>query len=84
MGIASFITDKILEPYVETHAIAPRMAVRQAEMQAREEQLQAREDALQRRIQDNHDLWSAWIARRDDALAQGMEFNEPRPDGARN
>ncbi len=24
--------------------------------------------------------WVAWIARRDAALAQGLEFNEPRPD----
>ena len=97
MGIASFINDKILEPYVETHAIAPRMAVRVAEMQAREEALLAKEMELQawtarldaaeemhRRIQFNNELWAGWISRRDAALAQGMEFNEPRPDGVRN
>ena len=27
--------------------------------------------------------WAAWIARRDEALAQGLEFNEPRPDQTR-
>ena len=97
MGIASFITYKILEPFVETHAIAPRMAVREAEMQAREEALLAKEMELQartarvdaaeemhRRIQLNNEMWVSWIARRDAALAQGLEFNEPRPDGVRN
>ena len=116
MGIASFINDKILEPYVESKAIAPLMAAREAELQARlEKERQARETELRlerqlreaklyakemelqartarldaaeemhRRIQVNNAMWAGWIARRDAALAQGMEFNEPRPDGVRN
>ena len=136
MAIARFINDKILEPFVESKAIAPRMAVREAELQERlerelqerleqalqerleqalqerleqalqerleqeaqdrqerleqevqerlERELQTRYDALQLRIQDNNDLWAAWTARRDAALAQGREFNAPRPDAPRN
>lgn len=116
MGIASFITDKILDPFIETHAIAPRMAAREAERQERlEKERQARETELRlerqlreaklyakemelqartarldaaeemhRRIQFNNEMWAGWIARRDAAMAQGLEFNEPRPDGARN
>ena len=50
MGIASYINDKILEPYVETHAIAPRIAAREAELQERlERDRQARE--TERRLQ---------------------------------
>ena len=78
MAIARFINDKILEPYVESKAIAPRMAVREAELQ---EKLQKK---WQARIQDNDAQWAAWIERRDAALAQGQEFNEPRPDAARD
>ena len=131
MAIARFITEKILEPYVESKAIAPRMAVREAELQERlerelqerqerleqelqerleqalqerleqalqerqerleqevqerlEQELQTRYDTLPLRIQDNNDLWAAWTARRDAALAQGLEFNAPRPDVPRN
>ena len=24
--------------------------------------------------------WAGWVARRDAALAQGLDFNEPKPD----
>ena len=92
MAIARFINDKILDPFIESQAIAPRMAVREAELQERlerelseklEQALQAHYNALQRQIQDNDAQWAAWTARRDAALAQGQEFNEPRPDAAR-
>ena len=49
MTIASFINEKILDPFIESQAIAPRMAVREEQMQAREEQLQAREKQMQTR-----------------------------------
>ena len=85
MAIARFINDKILAPYVESKAIAPRMAVREAELQERlQEQWQAREAELQEmwqaRIQDNDAQWAGWLARRDAARALGLEFKEPRPD----
>ena len=28
----------------------------------------------------NNEQWASWLARRDAALAQGLGFNEPRPD----
>ena len=85
MAISRFINDKILEPYVESKAIAPRLAVREAELEERwQEKWRAREAELQEmwqaRIQDNDAQWAAWTARRDAALAQGREFKEPRPD----
>ena len=105
MIIARFINEKILDPFIESQAIAPRMVVheqrlqaREAELQTRESDLQTRESGLQTRESDlqtreselqtredalqRHAQWSDWIARRDFALAQGLEFNEPRPDAA--
>ena len=76
MAIARFINDKILEPFVESKAIAPRMAVREAELQER------MQERMQTRIQDNNAQWAGWIERRDAAREQGREFNEPRPDVA--
>ena len=49
MTIASFINEKILDPFIESQAIAPRMAVREKQMEAREEQMQTREVGLQAR-----------------------------------
>ena len=52
MNIVQFINEKILDPFIEAHAIAPRMAAREKELQARvaelrEQALQAQEQELQ-------------------------------------
>ena len=49
MTIVSFINEKILDPFIESQAIAPRMAVREEQMQASEEQMETREVGLQAR-----------------------------------
>ena len=49
MTIARFINEKILDPFIEAKAIAPRMAVREAEMRAREEELRAQEMQIRER-----------------------------------
>ena len=159
MTIARFINEKILDPFIEAKAIAPRMVAREEELQARlrareeeiqaheeeirsqeaelraqelqvreaelrvkeeelrdqelqvrglelqvrEEELRAQEAELQARltaereariaaeaqarlaaeVARNNERWAGWLARRDAALAQGQEFDEPRPDAVR-
>lgn len=51
MTIVSFINEKILDPFIESQAIAPRMAVREEQMQAREARLQTREEQMQKELQ---------------------------------
>ena len=126
MTIARFINEKILDPFIEAKAIAPRMVAREEEMRVREEELGAREEELRVReelraredelrahelqvaelqarltvereariaaeaqarlaaeVARNNQQWAGWLARRDAALAQGQEFDEPRPDAVR-
>lgn len=140
MTIARFINEKILDPFIEAKAIAPRMEAREEQMRAREaelraqesqaqedelrvredelraqemqvrcqelqvlapelqvreEQLRAQESELQARfaveqearlaaeVARNNQQWAGWLARRDAALGQGQEFDEPRPDEVR-
>ena len=53
MTIARFINEKILDPFIEAKAIAPRMVAREEELQARlrvrEDELQAQEEEMQAR-----------------------------------
>ena len=68
---------KASEPMVE--AIA-RAAVEAAAKSAAEAIAQATIQAHAEATAHNNERWADWLARRDAALAQGREFNEPRPD----
>lgn len=71
MSISQFINDKILDPIIDAH-IAYRTAER-----GRPFGINATSEIAIARINEQ---WVDWVTRRDEALAQGREFNEPRPD----
>ena len=71
MSISQFIDKKILDPIVDAH-IARRTAER-----GRPFGVGGTSEAVIARMNER---WASWVTRRDEALAQGREFNEPRPD----
>ena len=79
MSFSRFINDKILDPIIEAKAVAPRIENRLAEARA-EATAEATAKATAEATAHTNELWANWVVRRDEALAQGREFNEPRPD----
>ena len=79
MSLSRFINDKILDPIIEAKAVAPRIEHRLAEARAKA-WTEAWAEAQAETIDRSNAQWAGWLARRDAALAQGLEFNEPRPD----
>ena len=71
MSLARFINDKILDPLIDAKVVAPN-AERITEL--------VTERVTEQVTADNNEQWIGWLTRRDAALAQGLEFNEPRPD----
>ena len=91
MGIVRYIDEKILIPFVEAKAVAPRLETRLAEITAEVTANVTAEvtDAITAAVTAEataavtartDEQWADWLVRRDAALAQGLEFNEPRPD----
>ena len=79
MSLSQFINEKILDPIIDAKIVAPNADKIRAAVAARvteEVTAQVTEEVTAR----TSEQWAAWIARRDEALAQGLEFNEPRPD----
>ena len=98
MSLSQFINEKILDPIIDAKIVAPNadkiraaVAARVAEevtAQVTEEvTAQVTEEVTAQVTEEvtarTSEQWAAWIARRDEALAQGLEFNEPRPDQTR-
>ena len=75
MSLARFINDKILDPLIDAKVVAPN-AERIAELVTE----RVTERVTEQVTADNNEQWIGWLTRRDAALAQGLEFNEPRPD----
>ena len=75
MALAQFINEKILDPIIEAKAVAPRLAARENELRA---EVTAVVTAEVTAAVDER--WAGWLARRDAALAEGRDFDEPRPD----
>ena len=87
MSLSQFINEKILDPIIDAKIVAPNADKIRAAVAARvaeEVTAQVTEEVTAQVTEEvaarTGERWVAWIARRDAALAQGLEFNEPRPD----
>ena len=87
MSLSQFINEKILDPIIDARIVAPNADKIRAAVAARvteEVTAQVTEEVTAQVTEEvtarTGEQWVAWIARRDAALAQGLEFNEPRPD----
>ena len=91
MTLAQFINEKILDPIIEAKVVAPRLAPREERL--REELTAAVTASVTAEvtaavtaevtatvIAEVDERWAGWLARRDAALAEGRDFDEPRPD----
>ena len=95
MTLSQFINEKILDPIIEAKIAGPRLAAREQEQEkaiydrivaevTAEVAATVRDkmrDEIAATVRDEvTQQWAGWVARRDAALAQGLDFNEPRPD----
>ncbi len=87
MNIAQFINEKILDPIIEAKAVAPRLAARENELRAEvtaavtsEVTAAVTAEVTAAVTSAVDERWAGWLARRDAALAEGRDFDEPRPD----
>ena len=95
MSLARFINDKILDPLIDAKVVAPnaeritelvtervteQVTERVTEQVTERVTEQVTERVTEQVTADNNEQWIGWLTRRDAALAQGLEFNEPRPD----
>ena len=91
MTLSQFINEKILDPIIEAKIAGPRLAEREQEQEKEiYDRIVAEVTAAVRdEVRDEvaatvrgevTQQWAGWVARRDAALAQGLDFNEPRPD----
>ena len=87
MSLARFINDKILDPLIDAKVVAPNaeritelVTERVTEQVTERVTEQVTERVTEQVTADNNEQWIGWLTRRDAALAQGLEFNEPRPD----
>ena len=71
MSLARFIEEKLIDPIWDAKIMTPALEKVRSETTA---EVTAEVTAR------NNEQWASWLARRDAALAQGLEFNEPRPD----
>ena len=71
MSISQFIDKKIIDPIIDA-----RIAARNAERNRLPIEVSSIDDA----IALNNEQWASWLIRRDEAIANNLEFNEPRPD----
>ena len=98
MTLSQFINEKILDPIIEAKIAGPRLAAREQEQKkaiydrivaevTAEVAATVRDkmrDEIAATVRDEvTQQWAGWVARRDAALAQGLDFNEPRPDEAK-
>ena len=93
MSLAQFINDKILDPLIDAKIVAPnaeriservseRVTAQVTEQVTERVTTQVTERVTAQVTARTNEQWVGWLARRDAALAQGLEFNEPRPDEA--
>ncbi len=85
-AVAPRLEHRLAEARAEAAAEAAEAAAEAAEAAAEaatEAAAEAATEAAAKATAHTNEQWANWVARRDEALAQGREFNEPRPDAGR-
>ena len=86
MSLARFIEEKLIDPIWDAKIMTPALEKVRAEIAAEvtqtvtAEMVQMVNAEISAATTRNNEQWASWLARRDAALDQGLEFNEPRPD----